>query len=109
MKIDNYTINPCYEYHFDIFGPHTVHFLISKDIDSFAYMFYRIYKMTSIYFTNKLDSKKIRNMEYMFYFCDSLENIDLSNLNTENVLNMQYIFNHCIKLEILNLSTFNTE
>ena len=109
MKIDNHTINPCYEYFFSMPGPHTVHFLINNNIDSFAYMFYRISKMTSIYFSNELNSKNIKNMEYMFYFCDSLENIDLSNLSTENVLNMEYMFNHCINLEILNLSSFNTE
>ena len=29
-------------------------------------------------------------MEYMFCECNSLENIDLSNFNTQNLINMKY-------------------
>ena len=48
-------------------------------------------------------------MNSMFYFCNHLTNIDLSNLNTENVNNMSYMFYNCSSLTKIDLSNFNTE
>ena len=44
----------------------------------------------------------------MFYECDKLLSIDLSNFNTNNVTNMEYMFCRCSSLTSLNLSNFNT-
>ena len=38
------------------------------------------------------------NMESMFYGCNSLSSIDLSNFNTQNVTNMEYMFSECNSL-----------
>ena len=49
----------------------------------------------------------------MFYECEALENLDLSNFNTSNVKDMSLMFNECNALNYLNLLNFtincNTE
>ena len=47
-------------------------------------------------------------MSYMFYECKSLNELNLSNFNTNNVINMEYMFCGCSSLQELNLSNFNT-
>ena len=46
-------------------------------------------------------------MSYMFYGCSSLEELNLSNFNTNNVIDMCDMFCGCSSLKELNLSTFN--
>jgi len=43
----------------------------------------------------------------MFYNCSSLENLNLSNFNTENVISMEYMFANCEYLQNLDISNFN--
>ena len=45
----------------------------------------------------------------MFYNCEALTNLILSNFNTQNVTNMSSIFDNCKSLTNLNLSNFNTQ
>ena len=45
----------------------------------------------------------------MFYGCNSLISLDLSNFNTQNVTNMGCMFYHCNSLKSLDLSNFNTQ
>ena len=45
----------------------------------------------------------------MFYECSSLEELNLSNFNTNNVNDMSYIFYECSTLKDLNISNFNTD
>ena len=44
----------------------------------------------------------------MFYYCESLANLDVSHFNTSNVTNMEEMFGDCYGLTNLNLSNFNT-
>lgn len=44
----------------------------------------------------------------MFFDCNSLENIDLSNFDTSNVTSMNGMFVKCYALKELDLSNFNT-
>ena len=46
-------------------------------------------------------------MSYMFYQCSSLNEINLSNINTNNVTNMSYMFQKCFSLKEINLYNFN--
>ena len=43
-------------------------------------------------------SIQLTNMNYMFYDCSSLKNIDLSNFNTQNVTDMSWMFSGCESL-----------
>ena len=47
-------------------------------------------------------------MDYLFYGCSSLKEINLSNFNTSNVISIDYLFYDCSSLEKLNLPKFNT-
>ena len=44
----------------------------------------------------------------MFYECESLTSINLSNLNTQNVTDMSHMFYVCWSLTSINLSNLNT-
>jgi surface protein len=44
-------------------------------------------------------------MELMFYECNSLKNVDLSNFNTQNVNNMYGMFCGCNSLKKNNVKT----
>ena len=48
-------------------------------------------------------------MSYMFYECNSLPRIDLSNFNTQNITNMSYMFYNCNSLKTIDLSNFNAQ
>lgn len=50
----------------------------------------------------------VTNMEGLFYNCQKLTTLDLSNFDTSNVINMSYMFFSCDKLLNLNLSNFDT-
>ena len=43
----------------------------------------------------------------MFYACSSINQLDLSNFNTNKVKNMYNMFNGCSSLKELNISNFN--
>ena len=45
----------------------------------------------------------------MFFDCNSLISLDLSNLNTQNVTNMSYIFHGCDTLSNIDLFNFITQ
>ena len=46
-------------------------------------------------------------MTHMFYNCNSLSSIDLSNLNTSKVTNMQDMFNSCSSLTNVDISNMD--
>ena len=45
-------------------------------------------------------------MQGIFYLCNELEYLDLSDWDTTNVTNMNYMFYECNKLKYLNLLNF---
>ena len=48
-------------------------------------------------------------MSCMFQNCSSLEELNISNFNTNNTTNMSYMFYSCKALKELDVSKFNTE
>ena len=68
-------------------------------------MFFLCKKLKIINILN-FNTENVENMGEMFYGCEQLENLDLSNINTtKNVINME-----CINVKNkLNLKSFNTE
>ena len=56
-------------------------------------MFYGCSSLKEIEFSNKFNTNKVINMDYMFFNCSSLINIiGINELNTKNTINMNYIF-----------------
>ena len=62
---------------------------------------------SAVPFTLICDSE-VRNLSYLFYGCQNLKTLDLSNFNTNKVIIMSDMFNSCKSLTILDLSNFNT-
>jgi surface protein len=54
------------------------------------------------------DTSNFTDMSYMFYYCQSLTSINLSDWNTSNVTNLKYTFCYCTKLTSLDVSNWNT-
>ena len=50
----------------------------------------------------------VTDMSYLFYYCEKLTTLDVSNFNTINVTNMNRMFCGCKNLTTLDLSNFNT-
>ena len=80
---------------------------LCKDLTNMSQMFYQCQTLKEINLSN-FDTSKVTDMSYMFYSCSILENVDLSNFSVENVTNLGYAFNNCQKLKSLDLSSFNT-
>ncbi|WEV59073.1 BspA family leucine-rich repeat surface protein [Bifidobacterium sp. ESL0728] len=72
-----------------------------------AYMFYFCRSLTNLDLSN-LNTTNVTNMSSMFYNCNRLTSLNLSNLNTTNVTNMSSMFSSCTSLTSLNLSKFDT-
>ena len=81
IKINDETVGFKYLYIFEEKGTYTIKYIFTKDIE------------------NTFD---------MFYECEYLTNIDLSNFNTQNVTDMSYMFSRCKSLTNIDLSNFNT-
>ena len=68
-------------------------------------MFYFCYSLDKLDLSN-FDTYKVTDMSYMFSSCKGLTN--LNNLNTKNVRNLQYMFSDDSSLLNINLSSFDT-
>ena len=75
---------------------------IGNDIGIFKYMYHISISVIAC------DTENVMNMNSMFYYCYTLEKLDLQNFNTTNVTNMRNIFHLCRNLTELNIQSFNT-
>ena len=57
---------------------------------------------------SNLNTQKVINMNGMFSGCISLTSVNLSNINTQNVSNMVYMFSGCTSLKSINLSNVSS-
>ena len=55
-----------------------------------------------------LNTENVTNMHGMFFYCQNLSSLDLTNFNTGNVTNMFNMFSNCQNLSSLDLTSFNT-
>lgn len=78
-------------------------------VDS-SYLFagWNIYAGTDKIIFNNINTSKVKNMDSMFAFCNSLISLDISGFNTSNVVDMSKMFSYCDKLTSLDLSGFDT-
>ena len=66
-------------------------------------MFYKCQKLTELNLSN-FKTEKVKNMPYMFSYCNMLEKLDLSNFNTMKVKNMSGMFSGCSMLQTIYVS-----
>ena len=85
-----------------------ISYLNTSEMTDMSYMFYRCEKLQSLDLSN-FNAAMVTDMHYMFYDCSNLQSINLSNFNAEKVTNMSNMFSDCPKLQSLDLSSFNTE
>jgi surface protein len=76
-------------------------------VKNFDYMFSGCSSLESIDFTN-FNTSLAESMVSMFAGCDSLQSINLSNFDTSGVTSMNNMFSGCKSLENIDLSPFNT-
>ena len=55
-----------------------------------------------------LNTEKVTDMSYMFYYCSKLTSLEVTNFNTANVTNMSSMFSSCLSLTSLDATHFNT-
>ena len=66
--------------------------------------FYGMTHLQSVEGMEHLNTSKVTRMDYMFYDCYRLTNLDLRNFNTATVDNMEYMFNACTNLRTIYVS-----
>ena len=79
----------------------------TSNVTTMCRLFYNCNKLDGIDVSN-FNTSKVTNMGAMFYGCNSLSSIDVSNFNTANVTEMAGMFKNCSSLKTLDLSNFNT-
>lgn len=70
-------------------------------------MFFYCQKLTSIN-VSEFDTRNVTNLSYMFYNCSTVTTLNVNNWNTSNVTNMSYMFNNCKSLTSLDVSNWNS-
>lgn len=70
-------------------------------------MFYNCESLTSLDLSN-FDTSNVTDMSGMFNWCESLNSLDVSNIDTLKVTDMRDMFRECKSLTSLDLSSFDT-
>ena len=79
-----------------------------SEIESMSNMFNNCSEVKNIFIENKFGMFKLNDIANMFYYCQSLVYLDLSDFDTSLVTNMGGMFSNCISLTSINLTNFNT-
>jgi len=108
IKINNEIIPFSYFYKFKNKGKYKIKYSFKNNLKNINYMFYNCESLTNINLSN-FNTQTITNMSHMFSNCKSLTNINLSNFNTQNVKDMSDMLSDCKSLTNINLSDFNTQ
>ena len=64
--------------------------------------------LTQIEGIKNLNTEKVTNMAYMFYYCLNLSSLDVSGFKTEKVTDMSGMFHSDISVKLLDVAKFNT-
>ena len=108
ILIDDKKIPFSYYYKFKKGGIHKIIFSFHNKLKSLCNIFFSCESLINVDLSN-FNSDNIITMSFMFYYCKSLRNINFSNFNTGKVITMEAMFLGCESLRNLNLSNFNTE
>ena len=84
-----------------------ISYLNTSQVTDMSYMFWHCESLESLDLSN-FDTRNVTNMAHMFEFCTSTTSLDLSSFDTSNVTDMQYMFEFCVATTSLDLSSFDT-
>ena len=107
LYLNENKIDFCYKYKFNKDEKYLIKFKVQKPSININYMFYKCNQLLSIDLSN-FNTNNVNFMNGMFCNCSSLTSLNLSNFNTNNVNYMNGMFYNCCSLISLNLSNFNT-
>ena len=108
IYINNEKIKFNYHYEFPEPGEYIIKYKFNKILDSTFCMFYCCNSLVSLDLSN-FNSKNVKNMAYMFGRCQNLKLLNLKNFSTENATTMQGLFYFCNSLISMDLSSFKTQ
>ena len=60
------------------------------------------------YDVSHFNTSKVRIFYRMFYYCETLEELDVSGWDGSSAVNLDNMFRNCVKLKSLDLASFNT-
>ena len=106
IKINDKEVPFNYFFKFDKKGTYTIKYYFQNYLTKTNCMFYGCENIKKLNLSN-FYTKNIIKMGGMFFGCSSLTDINLTNFNSQNVINMNHMFCKCSSLEKLDLSTFN--
>ena len=89
-------------------GIYTIKLIFKIKLECCESMFFRCNNLIDINLSN-FNIQNVTHMSTMFADCNDLININLSNLNAQNVTDMSAMFACCNNLTNINLSNFNTQ
>ena len=86
----------------------TVEYLrVTNNVTTMDSMFYNCNNLTQLDVSN-WDTSKVTTMYSMFGVCNKLTSLDVSNFDTSNITNMNSMFYGCSKLTSLDVSNWDT-
>jgi len=97
-----------YYYTFPNSGTYEIIYIFHNLLNATNLMFYNCKDLNDLDLSN-FNTENIINMSGMFNKCLGLKKINLKNLNTEKVTDMSWMFNECLSLTYLDLSSFKTD
>ena len=97
-----------YKNKFEKRGEYEIIYIFHNLLNSTNFMFYGCNDLYELDLTN-FNTQNVVNMSYMFFGCKNLKKLKLKDINTEKVTNMRLMFNECESLTDLDLSSFNTK
>ena len=108
IRINDKIINKFSYFHkFDKKGKYTIKYFFKKNMNRIDYMFYECTSLTEIDFSH-FNSGDIINTSGIFCKCSSLIKVNLSKFNTSKIYDMSGMFCKCTSLEKVDLSNFKT-
>ena len=108
IKINNELIPFNYKFKFKNEGIYIISYKFNNNLTNINHMFYGCDSLTYLNLTN-FNDKNVTDMSYMFYGCNSLFYLNVSNFNPVNAIDMNHMFCDCYSLTHLDLSDFNIQ
>ena len=108
IKINNNEINFNYYYKFKEKGKYIIQYIFTNNLTKTDCMFYGCNLLTKINLSN-FNTQNVNDMKKMFKGCKALTHLNLSNFTTFNVLDMSGMFRECESLKKIDLSNFITQ
>ena len=108
IKINNNIIPFNYFCKFKKKGKYIIQYSFKKNLTKINYMFYDCKFISNLDLSN-FNTQKVTNMKSLFSRCSSLSKLDLSNFNTQNVTDMNSMFDGCSSLTSIDVTKFNTQ